>query len=670
MIPNTKYSPVELTDQSIASRIRLIDGPILVLGASGFVGANLMQMLLRVRSDAHGTASRLPAWRLASVPKDHVHAVDLLIDSNLDALLDSIKPKTVFNCVAFGAYSFETDGPLIYQTNFNFTARLMERLLARNVSCYVHAGSSSEYGSNCSGPDEDSHLAPNSHYAVSKASAAHLIHYYGKHLHLRCANLRLYSVYGPYEDSSRLIPNLVQLGLKKQLPDFVRPDISRDFVYIDDACEAFVQTAISLRQEDYGCSFNIGTGVRTTIADVAEVSRKLFHIAEEPKFTMPERSWDVTDWYACPDRAEKCLNWKATTSLYEGLDRTATWMRSLRDVNEYVQSSRKFQYDSRSSVSAIIACYKDGQAIPIMYARLKETFQKLRIDHEIIFVNDCSPDDSEETIRALSKDDPKVIGISHSRNFGSQAAFMSGLRIASKNSCVLLDGDLQDPPELIESFLGKWREGYDVVYGRRVKRDATLFMQLSYKAFYRIFDYFSYVSVPHDAGDFCLMDRKVVRSLIQFPERDLFLRGLRAFAGFRQIGVDYHRPERMFGQSTNNLVRNIGWAKKGILSFSNTPLNMLSVMGSVLLLLTFSLAVIQMVLKLSRPDLVPQGVTTLLLVTMFFGSLSIFCIAVLGEYLAKIFEEVKRRPLYIRRSVIRRGEIRDAADELHSDGQV
>src|SRR5205085_2580554 len=135
--------------------------------------------------------------------------------------------------------------------------------------------------------------------------------------------------------------------------------------------------------------------------------------------------------------------------------------------------------------------------------------------------------------------------------------------------------DLQDPPELIEQFVGKWKEGHDVVYGRRVKREAPLFMQLAYKAFYRVFDYFSYIRIPHDAGDFSLMDRRVVQALMRFPERDLFLRGLRAFAGFKQTGVDYHRPERQFGRSTNNLWRNIGWAKKGILSFSNTPLNML-----------------------------------------------------------------------------------------------
>jgi dolichol-phosphate mannosyltransferase len=157
------------------------------------------------------------------------------------------------------------------------------------------------------------------------------------------------------------------------------------------------------------------------------------------------------------------------------------------------------------------------------------------------------------------------------------------------------------------------------------------------------------------------MDRRVVESLLLFPERDLFLRGLRAFAGFRQIGVDYHRPERMFGRSTNNLVRNLGWAKKGILSFSNTPLNVLSLMGGGLLLMTFALATIQLLLRILRPDLVPQGITTVLLAIMFFGSLSVFATAVLGEYLAKIFEEVKHRPLYIRRSVIRQGVIRDAA---------
>src|SRR5262249_37342469 len=156
----------------------------------------------------------------------------------------------VFNCVAYGAYSFETDGELIYQTNFTFVTRLLARLEKASIACYVHAGSSSEYGDNAAGPAEDAPLAPNSDYAVSKAAAAQLIHYYGKREKLPFANLRLYSVYGPLEDSSRLIPNVVRRALEGGYPEFVDPAFSRDFVYVDDVTEAFVDTALNLSEDD------------------------------------------------------------------------------------------------------------------------------------------------------------------------------------------------------------------------------------------------------------------------------------------------------------------------------------------------------------------------------------------------------------------------------------
>src|SRR5438105_3783070 len=157
-------------------RIKMLQGPVLVIGGSGFVGANLFRTLLRSREDVYGTALRQPAWRLEGLPFANVRVADLLVESNLDQLLDEIKPRTIFNCIAYGAYSFETDAQLIYQTNFNFTSRLLGRLESRAITSYVHAGSSSEYGDNATAPREDGPTAPNSDYAVSKVGAANPIY--------------------------------------------------------------------------------------------------------------------------------------------------------------------------------------------------------------------------------------------------------------------------------------------------------------------------------------------------------------------------------------------------------------------------------------------------------------------------------------------------------------
>jgi len=650
----------------IEARIDALQGPILVLGASGFIGANLFRMLSRKRSDVFGTSSSASAWRLEGLPADRIISGDLLVEFNLAKTLDAVAPRTVFGCVAYGAYSFETDYSLIYKTNVSFTARLLEELRARGAYRYIHAGTSSEYGDHASAPKEDSALTPNSHYSVSKAAASGLIYYAGKRLAFGCANLRLYSVYGPYEDSSRLIPTLVARGVDGTYPDFVDPDISRDFIYVDDACEAFVDAAIGLRQELYGESFNIGSGQQTTIAEVAGLARDIFHLAGRPHFTMPKRDWDVAHWYADPSKARSELGWEVRTPLRIGLERTAAWYRGLPDRVRYRQSSKQFGADEKYSVSAVVACYMDGQAIPIMYERLKAVFEELNVAFELIFVNDSSPDDSEEVIRTISARDRRVIGVTHSRNFGSQAAFRSGMEIATKNACVLLDGDLQDPPELIKEFVRKWRDGYEVVYGRRIKREAPWYMQVAYKTFYRIFDRFSYISIPRDAGDFSLMDRRVVNSLLSFPERDLFVRGVRAFAGFSQTGVDYVRPERMFGVTTNSLFKNIGWAKKGVLSFSNAPLNMLTTLGVGFFLLSCLLAAAQIAARILFPASAPRGFTSLVLVVIFFGSINMLGLSLIGEYIAKIFEEVKRRPHYIRRHIIRDGEVRLATEESMS----
>ena len=651
-------------NNEIKRKIQGLQGPILVLGASGFIGANLMRMLLQYRDDVYGTCSKLPAWRLDGLPEENVLLCDLMVAANVELLLDNVHPLTIFDCVSYGAYSFQNDVDLIYRTNVNVAVNLMEMLSKRGVHAYVHAGSSSEYGNISSGPDETSVSAPNSHYSVSKCAVADLIHFKGKVHRLPCVNLRLYSIYGPLEDPARLVPTLVSKAVDGQLPPFVDPNISRDFVYIDDCCEAFIDAALQLEPDIYGESFNIGSGRCVTIGELAGITQKLFEIDTAPEFSMPARSWDVQSWFANPAKAHKHLGWQAKTSLEDGLMRMRDWFVQLADPKAYLSSSKQDSLDRRYSVTAIIACYKDAQAIPIMYQRLTDTFVKAGVDYEIIFVNDCSPDDSEEVIRQISKSDRRVLGISHSRNFGSQAAFKSGMELASKNACVLLDGDLQDPPELIADFIREWRAGYDVVYGRRVKREASWYMGLAYKLFYRLFDAFSYLKIPHDAGDFSLIDKRVVRCMLQFPERDLFLRGIRAFAGFKQTGVDYVRPERMFGRSTNNFLKNIGWAKKGILSFSNTPLNVLSAFSALIFVAVCFVILFQISFRILFPDLVPRGLTTVILVELFFGSSTLLAVSLIGEYIAKIFEEVKHRPHFLRRSIVRDGDVRDAAEHM------
>jgi dolichol-phosphate mannosyltransferase len=235
------------------------------------------------------------------------------------------------------------------------------------------------------------------------------------------------------------------------------------------------------------------------------------------------------------------------------------------------------------------------------------------------------------------------------------------MEVSTGDAVILLDGDLQDPPELIPQFFEQWKQGFEVVYGRRVTRDASLLMRVCYKAFYRLFRVLSYVPIPLDAGDFSLMDKKVVRELLALPETDQFLRGLRAWVGFKQTGVDYERPERMFGQSTNNLRSNLRWARKAIFSFSFVPLEMMLYFGIALTSVAFALGVAQVIAKLSNAE-VPHGISTIIVLILFFGGVQVLGIAVLGEYLGKIFEETKKRPKYIRRALTMGGRaVKDAA---------
>jgi polyisoprenyl-phosphate glycosyltransferase len=311
-----------------------------------------------------------------------------------------------------------------------------------------------------------------------------------------------------------------------------------------------------------------------------------------------------------------------------------------------------------------------------MHERLTKVFTEMGVDWEIIFVDSGSPDrETPEVLEKIAAQDRKVTVVTHSRAFGSQSGYSSGMRIATGDAVILLDGDLQDPPELIPQLFARWQEGYEVVYGERITREGPALMNAARKAFYRVFQRSAYVPMPVDAGDFSLIDRKAVDAINAMPEKHRFVRGLRAFVGYRQIGVPYDRPERLFGKSSNNFLANLGWARRAIISFSYAPLDMMVWLAVITTTLAVIAAVTEIVLRITDPSAAPKGYATLIVVVLFIGGVQMFCFSVVGSYLAHMYEEIKSRPAYIVSQVLNpprsRQPVEEQSEELiHADVRV
>jgi len=303
-------------------------------------------------------------------------------------------------------------------------------------------------------------------------------------------------------------------------------------------------------------------------------------------------------------------------------------------------------------ISVVITCYRDEGNIAEMHRRLTNVLTGAHLDYELIFVNDGSPDHSEAVLREIASRDLKTTVILQARNFGAQNAFTAGMVQALGEAVVIMDGDLQDPPELIPEFIQKWREGYEVVYGIRRKREKSMgeFKSWAYHMFYVVFNKISYMKVPEDAGEFSLMDHRVVETINAMPERDRLLRGLRAWVGFKQIGVKYVRPERFWGKSTNSLVASTKWARKAIFSFSYAPMEFVSRIAFLVMFLAFAAIVIYVISYFTKGA--PAGFTTLMMVVLFLGAIQLLALAIIGEYLARVFEETKQRPRYVTKEIL------------------
>jgi len=297
-------------------------------------------------------------------------------------------------------------------------------------------------------------------------------------------------------------------------------------------------------------------------------------------------------------------------------------------------------------ISVVMPCYNETANVEPLYARLRETFAAIPCQAEFVFVEHGSIDDTQAKLIALAKQDPRVRIVILSRNFGYQGGIGAGLAHAKGEVVIVMDGDQQDPPELIPQMLAEWQKGYDVVYGIRATREASKFHQWGYKQYYRLLRATAEIKIPLDASDFALMDRRIVDTLNAMPERDRLWRGLRAYAGFSQIGVPYHRPERGGGASSFTLTSYVRFARRSIFSYSYKPLEWLFIIALLTVALTIIGGLVYLWLALTQSD-IPRGFPTLILVVLFLGGVQMLGIAIIGEYVGRIFEEVKQRPLFI-----------------------
>ena len=297
-------------------------------------------------------------------------------------------------------------------------------------------------------------------------------------------------------------------------------------------------------------------------------------------------------------------------------------------------------------LSVIVPLYNEEEIAEKTFATLEQELAE--IEHELIFVNDGSTDRTREILENLLPKTPRNKLINFSRNFGHQAAFSAGLKQARGKAVVIIDGDLQDPPALIHDMLKKWEEGYQVVYAQRKKRKGeTFFKKASAHAFYKILHALTNIDIPMDTGDFRLMDRIVVDQLNALPERNRFLRGLVCWVGFKRTGILYDRKERTAGKSKYPLRKMLRLAMDGITSFSTTPLKISFLIGMLATAVAFGLFVWSVLEKFLNPKTTVPGWASLMTAIVFFGGVQLMSIGILGEYIGRIYEEVKQRPLYI-----------------------
>jgi dolichol-phosphate mannosyltransferase len=306
-------------------------------------------------------------------------------------------------------------------------------------------------------------------------------------------------------------------------------------------------------------------------------------------------------------------------------------------------------------ISIVVPLYNEEETLPALHHRLLRLINESRLSIEAVLVDDGSRDTTSRMISMIAASDRRFTAVILSRNFGHQLALTAGLANASCTEAVfIIDGDLQDPPEMLSVFYSQLRKGFDVVYGIRRQRKENILKRLSYSLFYRILKSISYTSIPLDSGDFCLISRKVVDILNQMPEESRFLRGMRSWVGFNQIGIPYERDKRKEGKTKYSPSKLLRLALTGIYNFSEIPIRFMTMLGFSIVSFSTVYFVYCLVRKLTYHD-VPQGFTMLFFAILLFSGVQLVSLGILGEYILRIFFQVKGRPHFIVSRIVRRG---------------
>jgi polyisoprenyl-phosphate glycosyltransferase len=315
-------------------------------------------------------------------------------------------------------------------------------------------------------------------------------------------------------------------------------------------------------------------------------------------------------------------------------------------------------------VSVAIPIYNEEDVVPLLLRRTLAVLDALPGGpHEIVLVDDGSSDRTPEILEAAAQEDPRLVLVALSRNFGHQTALAAALDHVSGELVVLMDGDLQDPPETIPTLVETYRQGYDVVYVRRVNRKEAWWLRLCYYIFYRLLAALSPLQLPVDAGDFGLMSRRVIDEIRKMPEHHRYLRGMRSWVGFRQIGIPVERSARQAGRTKYSPLKLLKLASDGIFAFSIVPLRAAAIVGAVAVGSSFLFALYAVYVKFWLHS--PQGFTALTVVVTFLSGVNLFFLGIIGEYVGRIYEEAKARPHYVVRKVVRQQAVRgEGADSV------